>query len=258
MNIEKIINKAWKKIDKKKYKNAIGLLQEALSDRTESKDQIDALDALGYAYIKAGQLDSALKAYQDWLVLKPGDPIVLSNIGRIYQDQSDYNSAAVAYQQSIDAGNRDVKVFIVLAQFYRKLQEEQKRRPHLDKALEYHPKNLKLYELYGDLEMQQGNDVAALTMYNRAMQLSNTGIRLGRKIGTALLKLGYVAPAKKLLKMAVKLEPHNSSTLYNLAYAEYALGHKEKTITLLQKLIRLDANFTNAHLFLKQIQTESA
>jgi tetratricopeptide (TPR) repeat protein len=124
-----------------------------------------------------GQLDEAIKLYEDALLVKPDDTLLLMNIADLYIRNKQYPEAAGAYVKVIAVNPRWIAAYRDLADLYRyQMPERQSEIPNiLKKGLDANPDN-ELYfvgplaEYYKDF----GSKDEAVKWYTRLLQLDPT------------------------------------------------------------------------------------
>lgn len=141
-NIQEIINRAKKLKNEEKFEEAIELLENLYQQDPQSelikKNLIDVLFSyggylndefvveyekavdifkkileidpknyivlynLGIAYFNLGQIENALEAYNNAIILKPDYKHCYYNIGLIYETKEDLNKALIYYEKALD------------------------------------------------------------------------------------------------------------------------------------------------------------
>jgi tetratricopeptide (TPR) repeat protein len=100
------------------------------------------------------------------------------------------------------------------------------------------------------------NPQEALNYFKQASKLVNDDPELFCNMGVALLQLGALEKGKSFLLRSIKLDPHNSITLLNLATAVSMEGQYGEAIQILERLLSYDPDFQQAFPLLMQIKRQ--
>jgi Flp pilus assembly protein TadD len=77
---------------------------------------VKAINNLGVAYARSGDLDGAVRVYQAGLGVEPQDVALLSNLARAYQDQGRLDEAAATLAKVDSANNSNPFFFVYQAE----------------------------------------------------------------------------------------------------------------------------------------------
>lgn len=100
------LQEAWDKIDAGYLDEALARLDEITMDEAITHPDIvsGTRFAMGYAYYKKGEYDSAINAYQQAIKIKPDLHEAWYNMGIAYDNKGEYDSAIEAWQKYIKVG----------------------------------------------------------------------------------------------------------------------------------------------------------
>jgi len=87
----------------------------------EKPSDFEALGFLGWLYLEGERLDDAQRALEKAHHLKPGDPDVLCQLGRLARKRGEFTQAAELLEQVVAVKPRDVPAHVLLAETYFRL-----------------------------------------------------------------------------------------------------------------------------------------
>jgi len=237
---------------------------------------------LGNTLIKAGKLDEALKSQYRALELKPNDPAILGNIGKIYVDMRDYpnarkfleraqsikenyeilinlgnvcigeknpDGAISIYEKALAKNPNDLLVINNLATAYVIKKDYPNARKYITPLLEKDPKNIRAYDMLGKIAVEEGDLDAALEEYNKGLAINPMDPLICLNLGKLYMeKLSDFSNAKKYFEFAFDLMP-----VYQIFIATQIIAYEIADINKEKEKIRkeLKANPENIELLTK-------
>lgn len=99
MASDQIFNKARAKHDARKFGEAIKLYQMVLMKKP---GDIDANYLLGTVYAEIGKLEEAKKYLLKAEKILPGSPFIKVNLGNVYKEQGDFESAIICFINALE------------------------------------------------------------------------------------------------------------------------------------------------------------
>jgi tetratricopeptide (TPR) repeat protein len=105
------------KMQQENYAEAIPLYQQHLA---KNPDEFRIKSRLGFAYLKTGQLDAAIKTFEEVLAVAPGDPYSVLYLGLAYLNKEETGKAVTLWQgyknQNEPAVEAEIRRFLTLLQ----------------------------------------------------------------------------------------------------------------------------------------------
>jgi len=161
--------------------------------------------------------ENSKKLWLDTLKKSPNDYLVMNNLGSIYNDEGDYDSAEKIFKKAIS----------VVPEY---------ADPYFNLSISYEEKN------------ENENAFACL---NKAIELSKENSTISFKarinIGNLYKKLGINEKAEQQYMEAIRVKPHLPEAYYNLAMLYKSMNLKDKAYALYKKAIDEDENFYQAY-----------
>lgn len=134
---------------------------------------------------------------------------------------------------------------------YLELEEYNRARVQLAKALEKEPENLEALIGYGSSLEALGDRTEALEIFRRAARLHPEEPRPWLKIGNVLMPSSEKAlqdEAREAYEKALSLAPEYHYALYNLALLDRKAGREEQALERLRQVLEQAPDFEAAHL----------
>jgi len=157
----------------------------------------DVQNNLGNIYEVTGNPQGAIVKYNQALRLDPSLRFTHFNLARIYFTRGDLNSAAAQIAESLGevAGKADLTRDKIIADFL-------KSAGYFDNAAEF-------YNNLGINFAKNNYWVAAVSAFNRALDLRPQSCDYYYNLGLAYLNMGEKSQAKQALKQALKINPNH-------------------------------------------------
>lgn len=124
----------------------------------------------------------------------------------------------------------------------------------LESALRMEPENEAVLGKLAFILEQQGDDQAALGIYERALEIHKNAPSLYAGYASLLHKLGRADDAKANFIEAVQLEPNSAVIYYNFANLLLELGEKDAAKQGYEEALNNDKDFKEAKVALEKLQ----
>jgi len=252
-----------------------------------------ATNALGNAHWALGDKAEARQFYEEaQAALMPPQAVHAYNlqIGRLFTSLGWYQEALEVYQQALTIAE-DASTYLSIASTYERMQEWDKAKAALDKALQIDPWNSGVYRALGDFYEQRGQRDAAMSHYQRSIGLNPnesaysslgrlwqgnwgaseaarnlkemTGYRLNisratSAVATVLSLSGKFSQAALEYQKAIDWEAVESAWYLALGQVQGRLGLRDKAIDSCQRSILWNNRNVNAWLALGDVYLREA
>jgi TolB-like protein/DNA-binding winged helix-turn-helix (wHTH) protein/Flp pilus assembly protein TadD len=166
------------------------------------------LSAIGYWQYSTNHLDEALESYRQATRLRPGDAELWSSLGGLYVNAGNNGEAAKAFERSIGIRPTDA----VLSN-------------------------------YGALKYQEGDYVAAATLFRRALEIDSGDFQIWGYLAEALLAAPATADrsrepflrAAQMAQQYLEIKPEDARALAALGWYQVNLGDAGKARELIAR-----------------------
>jgi tetratricopeptide (TPR) repeat protein len=183
-------------IEDGRYADAITQLQRSLQLIPQASH---AMNAIGLAYWKLGQLDQAIGFLQQAIAASPGWAYPRNIRSLILLEQRRYAEAETAMNATLQVKPDDSTSHHSLAQLYLETGRATEAEASLRSALDYNPGNAYAYETYGLLEERLRRPDDAERMYRLAMRLEPDEPAFPVRLAELLRGSGRTPEAQQIL-----------------------------------------------------------
>ncbi|TCO08896.1 Tfp pilus assembly protein PilF [Natronoflexus pectinivorans] len=160
-------------------------------------------------------------------------------LGRIYENINQPDSAIYYYEISLDQNPRDYSVVLRLSNLYRRNEQFKEALATSDRYLKTNDNNLRVLRLNGQLQFITGNYKKALQRYERCLTLGDSGLHVLQYTGMSYYKTDDYDKAIPFLEKAFIEAEKNSNICLVLALAYIYTGRTESAINQFHKLIEI-------------------
>ena len=199
---------------------------------------------LGEAYQKAAKPENAMGVYARFLKAHPNDPDAASAwflLGKIAFGQGDFALAAKAFEETLLLKPGNAQVRLNLAEAYRELGEDQKVEAIYKKMMEDTPSDSIAYIGLGQYYLQKKNIDKARETFNQARKIRQDPL-LERSIAHAYLSYDFFAEAAEIFAALHQENPKDGETLYFWGYALENMGNQQEAMEV-YRLIQPDSSY---------------
>ncbi|MGA9461269.1 MAG: tetratricopeptide repeat protein [Terracidiphilus sp.] len=171
----------------------------------------EAWNNLGMIAAQHEQLDEAIRDFQESLKLRPGYGIALLNLGNVYRRQHSFEKAEDCFKRAIQIQPDDPEVSYSLGMLYA-------QQGRLDRAADYLQRALALRPAYPEALNNLGVLYVRGQQYAQAEDQFKTGIRLAPDFDQSYLNLARLyaiqnksEKARQILDDLLRMQPNNSN-----------------------------------------------
>lgn len=204
----------------------------------------------GSSFSSLGFYDEALKEYNKALTLNNNDPIVLNNLGYIYNKKELPDKALDVLNRALTVSPKNEGVCINIASAYilkaRSLNEQSygiNAKKYIDKALELNPTNVDalhgLAFYYEEIEKDKNK---AIEIYEKCLKIDPNNYRIYRSLGIRYRELGMIDKAFAMFKKSIKLNPQYEDGLHSLGISYGLQKMYDQALPIYQKLLKINPN----------------
>ena len=165
-----------------------------------------------------GQISDAEKLYVQAIELDESHPTAYYNLGLIYQEKQDDESAELFFQKTIELSPSYLESYIQLAQLYYKHNLHELELLQYEKALQIDSSREEIYQNLGRIYVENYEFDKALASFKKLLMFQTNNVDILNKVASCSQLLNDIPQAKLYYEKALALDPHNISTLYNLSY----------------------------------------
>jgi tetratricopeptide (TPR) repeat protein len=232
----------------RQFTEAVDGFRKVLS--LDSNDDTARL-SLAKALIGLDRQADALAPLNDLLKRKPSQFEALYLRGLAYRGLAQYEKAIADLTAAVRQKPDDYECQYNLGFTLAKLNRLTEARQHLEKALSIDPDSQEaMFQLAGVLRKLGQTELAAKELRDfqnrkKQQQMVDVASTTANKANQALEE-GHPAAAIENYRAALKLDPNNAKTYFNLALAQIRLNQMDEAISSLEKALVLDPHFSAA------------
>ncbi|WP_019504759.1 tetratricopeptide repeat protein [Pleurocapsa sp. PCC 7319] len=246
------------------YKQVLQVLAQSVSEQDSFRSQYlpIVISNLGNIFEQQGKLESAEEYYQQALKLKPDYAEAFYNLGNVLDKQGKLEAASASYQQAL-------KLNPQLAEAHHNLGNVLKQQGKLEAAIASYQQALRLKPDYaqahhnlGNIFFNQGKLEAALESYQQALRLKPNYAQSLHQSGNIYLQRGKPDTALKFYQQVLKIKPNHAEALHQSGNALKQLKKLEAAIKCYQQALEIEPDpntyFNLGNIFFNQGKLEAA
>ena len=213
---------------------------------------IFAGDAAAYAerglrLYRQGQLDDAIGAYREALVVRPDLAVVEINLGLALQDQGHEASALACFERAVALRPRWAEAHFALANALRDHGRTDGAIVHYRRALEYQPDHGAALNNLGLILRAEGTLDAAAECFAAAVAIHPEHAEAHNNLGLVWQACGQMERAESCYRRAVALAPQLADAHNNLGTVLAARGALDAAADAYHEALELVPDFAEAH-----------
>jgi len=224
------------------------ILQIQPKDEQEKEYRPIIIGNLGNIFERQGKLDAAVEHYQQTLRLKPDYAEAYYNLGNVFQRQGKLDAAVESYQQAL-------KIKPEIAQVHSNLGNVLQRQGKLKAAVESYQQALKIKPDYaqphynlGDIFLKQGKLGAAVESYQQALKIKPDYGIAHHQLGNAFHMQGELEAAAESYRQAINFLPDSivTDTYFNLGNIYSDQGKLKEVIETYEQALKINPDYSPA------------
>lgn len=181
-----------------------------------------------------------------------------NNLGNVYENLGDYESALILLERAVNLTPKLAMVHTNLGNVYLARQRTEEAIQQYRKALEIRPDDAATRSNLGGAYMQawresggtNGNETlldAAIFEFRMALEIDEQCIQARENLAGAYCRKGLFNKALNQLEKVLEMEPDRASALSRLGDAYREMGQNEKAALAYQQALALDQKLVEAH-----------
>ncbi len=217
---------------------------------------VEILYDLGQAYLRSGDYAKAELASNRALKLKPDSPETLYLLAQVYSDQAKPVDALDLLVRAHKLAPENTDVIFLLARVSMSQNYFEDAIPLLESGLKIAPQRADLRAALGESYFMSGKAEKAIDEFQKLIEVDPSAASYAF-MGLSYRHLGRFDEARKYFEAGLKQDPHNTSCLFNMGFIEERQGNHARAEELLQQVLRLQPNYSEALLELANLRIAS-
>jgi tetratricopeptide (TPR) repeat protein len=234
----------------KQYKAAQLELEKADALRP---DTFEIIYNLGQVVLRSGDYSSAQVILTRALKMKPDSAETMYLLAQAYSNQSRPLDALDLLVRARKLAPDNTDIIFLMAQVSMSQNYFEDAIPLLEAGLQIAPKRVDLLASLGESYFMAGKVEKAIEVFQKLLEIEHSA-RSYAFLGLSYRNLGRFDEAKKYFQQGLKLDPHNSSCLFNLGFIAERQGDAASAEAFFQQALKSNPDFADALLELANIR----
>lgn len=198
-----------------------------------------------------GDLDEAVKAYRDFLVVRPNEAAVRSNLGVLLSRLGHFDEAIAEYKKAIDLEPASAGYRLNLGLAYYKSGRIPEAAKEFLKAKELAPDNLQTMLLLADCDLQMGQNDRVIALLKPVEDQNPNDPAIAYLLGTALIRDHQVEEGQKRVDRILR-NGDSVEARFLLGSQMFAVGDFPAALKQFARTIELNPNLPGLQSFYGQ------
>ncbi len=216
-------------------------------------ETFEILFNLGQTYLRSGDYANAEVFLNRALKLKPDSSAALYLLGQVYSEQTRAVDALDLLARAHKLAPEDTDIIFLLSRVSMSQNYFEDAIPLLESGLRIAPKRADLHAALGESYFMSGKVEKAIDEFKLLIDLDPSA-RSYAFLGLSYRHLGRFDEARKYFQEGLKLDPRNSSCLFNMGYIEGRQGNQPVAEQLFQQALKSNPDFSEALLELANLR----
>lgn len=200
------------------------------------KKQPDLLNVLGTIYQKQSRFADAILAYQNALVLSPNFFAAQHNLAVTFHNAKDYTKALSTFRIAASLNPEDAILHCNIANLYRDLGNFEKSKEHYSQSLAQMPNFPEALNNLGMLHWIEGNKTEAFSRWRQGHNIAPKNIDLIANIGMYYWDGSRPDLAESIWRQALEFSPNNTVILAQMCEMLEKTSNLEKLNDVLNSI----------------------
>jgi tetratricopeptide (TPR) repeat protein len=213
----------------------------------KSPDSDNVHDNLGVALADKGDLDTAIREYEEALAINPNYFWAYNNLGGALSKKGDLDAAIKAYQEAITLNASYFQAHYNLGNALAKKGDLDAAIKAYQEAITLNPDYFEAHDNLGSALAKKGDLNAAIKEYKEAIAINPYYFKAHNNLGIALANKGELDAAIREYKQAIAINPDSFEAHNNLGSALANKGELDAAIKEFQEALTLNPDFFEAN-----------
>lgn len=222
------------------HDQAVKLLANA--EVTDSASTLLRDMTLGNSFLKMGDREQALRAYDKVLELHPEYPLALQNRATLYFEKGDYAGAANDLTTRVEADPENAEARAQRGQVYLKIDQLDKAKKDLEIAKKLNPNDRSVLRNIEVLKEKEAEQRKIKENAEETLRIDPDNINALNQRAAASKNLGDYRTAVSSAEKVLQKDPNNTTALSTLVESANELNRPEMLKSILDRIKRLNVN----------------
>lgn len=237
----------------KQYKTAESELEQANALQPET---FEILHNLGQAYLRAHEYAKAELVLNRALKIKPDSAEALYLLAQVNSEQARPLDALELLVRARKLAPDNTDIIFLMARVSMTQNYFEDAIPLLESGVAIAPQRPDLHAALGESYFMAGKTEKAIAEFQKLIELDPSA-RSYAFMGLSYRHLGRFDEARKYFDEGLKLDPHNTSCLFNVGFIEERQGNDAKAEDYFQRALNVNSDFPEALLELANLRMKN-
>ena len=248
----------------KKYDESVAVLERALvMCESDSKSRAKISYNLGFTYRQMGNLNDAIKCFEEVVEENPSDVLANNHLGAIYALQGNHAKAIEAYNRGLKYDINHPILQFNIAKSYAEIGETAKAQTFFEGSLRAKPGWTEAIEAYADLLLGENKITEADEVVTQALKINPDDVKMHTAKGNVYNRQSIFENAEAEYKKALDGDKGYRNALTGLAHSLEQQGKLDEAVETISRAEKLNPNDLkiirqSAHIYLSANKTEDA
>jgi protein O-GlcNAc transferase len=201
----------------------------------------------GACYTGLGQLDAAVKSFEQALTIKPDYADAHNNLGTTLRDLDQWDAAVKSYEKALTIKPDFAEAHSNLGITFKELGQLEAAVKHYEQALTIKPDYADAHFNLAITLTEFGQLDAAVKHYEKAIAIEPDNAKTHYNLGNVLQDLAQLDAAVKHYEQAIAIEPDNAETHCNLGNTLQDLGQLDAAVKRYEEAFAIKTDYPIAH-----------
>jgi tetratricopeptide (TPR) repeat protein len=206
----------------------------------------EAHNNLGIVWVQAGQVQEAVRQYEQTLRIRPDYPEAHYDLGVALEKMGRTQEAIQQYGYALQIKPDYAEAHYNLAVALNRAGRMQEAIGHYEQAVRIKSDFVEAHNNLGLALMEQGRLPEAIGHYEQALRIDPQNASAEYNLGNALFELGKLPEAIEHWRQALRLNPDHAKAHYNLGGALEKLGRTQEAIQHYEQALRIKPDLAQA------------
>ena len=198
-----------------------------------------------------GDLEPAVKAYRDFLSVRPNEAAVRSNLGVLLSRLGRFDEAIAEYKRALDLDPNNAGIVLNLGLAYYKPGRIPEAANEFLKAKAMAPNNLQTTLLLADCELRMGENAKVIALLDPVEQQNPDNLAIAYMLGTALIRDNQIQEGQKRVDRILR-DGDSAEARFLLGSQMFAAGDFPASVKQFAAAIDLNPNLPGLQSFYGQ------
>lgn len=205
--------------------------------------------ALAGLYAETRQWTRARDLLKRLLPSDPDNPVLHAQLGRVYQARGATADAIHHYTKAYTHNPSSLETLLRLSRLYQQTDSLNAARRVLQKALQHHPRQPRVWRARGQVAFQANRPDSAIVAFQTAHNLGDSSTVTIRNLGKGYYLTGRYQAAQPLLRRAFQADSSHAATALFLGVIHNTQGRPDSSLYYLDRAAHLLGRSTLANVY---------